>query len=407
MATYKVIQDIEAEDKLLGPLTLRQFIYAAITIVIGFIIFKTLGSGVWYVALGLAPPMFFFGLLAAPFGHDQSSEVWMLAKVRFWIKPRIRIWDQDGVNDLVTITAPKPPPNLTNGLSQPEVQSRLEALATTIDSRGWVVKDLGYDPFATNQTDRLVDESQTLKEASPVDMSQVVDVMDENTNPTAQNFDKLMAAAEQSHRQQIEASMQKAIQKPGDKSKTKTQLEEEAQKPAPDFWFMREDHSPTEPGISIFDNPAVVAPGSRDLDLPYQPTDEEQKIINRAKDEQAQPLPIMYHLARLDDVEQPEPEPEPAALKQPTPSNIAMSSLDVKLPPIVTKKTPDTSSYSTPNTGPPITAQTDIMKKKIPSLPFNNDLNVETIAREANRETVKVDTLGDEVVINLHYKGTS
>ena len=30
MATYKVIQDIEAEDKLLGPLTLRQFIYAAV-----------------------------------------------------------------------------------------------------------------------------------------------------------------------------------------------------------------------------------------------------------------------------------------------------------------------------------------------------------------------------------------
>ena len=28
MATYKVIQDIEAEDKLIGPLTLRQFIYA-------------------------------------------------------------------------------------------------------------------------------------------------------------------------------------------------------------------------------------------------------------------------------------------------------------------------------------------------------------------------------------------
>lgn len=25
MATYKVLQDIEAEDKLLGPLTLKQF----------------------------------------------------------------------------------------------------------------------------------------------------------------------------------------------------------------------------------------------------------------------------------------------------------------------------------------------------------------------------------------------
>ena len=33
MATYKVLQDIEAEDKLLGPLTLRQFVYGAIAVI--------------------------------------------------------------------------------------------------------------------------------------------------------------------------------------------------------------------------------------------------------------------------------------------------------------------------------------------------------------------------------------
>jgi len=40
MATYKVIQDIEAEDKLLGPMTLRQFIYAVIVVVMGFVAFR-------------------------------------------------------------------------------------------------------------------------------------------------------------------------------------------------------------------------------------------------------------------------------------------------------------------------------------------------------------------------------
>ncbi|MGH7158305.1 MAG: PrgI family mobile element protein [Candidatus Saccharimonadales bacterium] len=34
MATYKVIQDIEAEDKILGPLTLRQFIYAGVAAIL-------------------------------------------------------------------------------------------------------------------------------------------------------------------------------------------------------------------------------------------------------------------------------------------------------------------------------------------------------------------------------------
>ena len=39
MATYKVIQDIEAEDKLVGPLTLKQFIYAGISALCLYICF--------------------------------------------------------------------------------------------------------------------------------------------------------------------------------------------------------------------------------------------------------------------------------------------------------------------------------------------------------------------------------
>src|SRR3954471_11615528 len=106
MATYKVIQDIEAEDKLLGPLTLRQFIYAAVVAVMGLIAFKLMPVSP-LLAIPFLPPMIFFGMLAAPFGHDQPSEVWMLAKIRFFLKPRRRIWTQDGVQELVTFTVPK------------------------------------------------------------------------------------------------------------------------------------------------------------------------------------------------------------------------------------------------------------------------------------------------------------
>ncbi len=37
MATYKVIQDIEAEDKFLGPLTLKQFIFGAAAVFFGYL----------------------------------------------------------------------------------------------------------------------------------------------------------------------------------------------------------------------------------------------------------------------------------------------------------------------------------------------------------------------------------
>jgi len=85
MATYKVIQDIEAEDKLIGPLSLRQFIYAIVMLAILFVGY-TIATipQVIYLKVGFALPFLFpamlFGFLASPFGHDQTSEVWCWQK---------------------------------------------------------------------------------------------------------------------------------------------------------------------------------------------------------------------------------------------------------------------------------------------------------------------------------------
>lgn len=164
MATYKVIQDIEADDKLLGPLTLRQFIYASIVAASLFIMFK-LAMVNWLLVLPFLPHTVLLAVLAAPIGKDQSPEVWLLARIRFLLKPQKRIWDQSGLKQLVTITAPKKIEHqLTNGLSQLEVRSRLEALANTIDSRGWAVKNVNVNLFAQPSyvldqvgSDRLID----------------------------------------------------------------------------------------------------------------------------------------------------------------------------------------------------------------------------------------------------------
>ena len=44
MGTYKVPQNVEAEDKILGPLSLKQFIYALIGLGWGFLTFAILKS---------------------------------------------------------------------------------------------------------------------------------------------------------------------------------------------------------------------------------------------------------------------------------------------------------------------------------------------------------------------------
>src|ERR1051325_10816577 len=107
MAVYKVIQDIEAEDKLLGPLTLKGFIYALIAGALAFINFRLLlapelGVVRWVLILVFLFPMLLFGVLASPLGREQPTEVWLLARVRFFLKPRRRIWDQSGISQLVT-----------------------------------------------------------------------------------------------------------------------------------------------------------------------------------------------------------------------------------------------------------------------------------------------------------------
>lgn len=208
MATYKVIQDIEAEDKLVGPLSLRQFIYTIVTIACLFLGFK-LAMVQWFLALPFIPPAVLFGFLAAPFGHDQPSEVWLLARIRFALKPRRRIWDQSGMKELVTVTAPKKlNQNLTNGLSQTEVKSRLSALANTIDSRGWAVKNVGTN-MGDLASDRLVSPSSMLQGNGGND-ADFNDVLDETKSPTAQHFQQMMDASAEAHKSHLMRSIKKS-----------------------------------------------------------------------------------------------------------------------------------------------------------------------------------------------------
>lgn len=210
MAQYKVLQDIEAEDKLLGPLSLRQFIYAAITIALGFVAFRLFMTPAWFLGFIFVPPALFFGLLAAPLGGQQSSEIWLLAKIRFFLKPRRRIWDQSGIQQLVTITAPKKvEKQLTKGYSQDEVKSRLKTLSTTLDTRGWAVKNASnmYAVQQNDSSDRLLDIAT--QDAPSIYVEPTADMLDPSTNPRAQAMDQMITKSAQQHRQTIDENVKK------------------------------------------------------------------------------------------------------------------------------------------------------------------------------------------------------
>jgi hypothetical protein len=371
MATYKILQDIEAEDKLVGPLSLRQFLYAAIVAVLGFLVWKLLSIGAAFMAIPLLPPMLLFAVLAAPFGHDQSSEIWLLAKIRFILKPRVRIWDQTGMLELVTVTAPKKiERQLTNGLNETQVQSRLQALAQTIDTRGWVVKGMDVNlytnpAYAAGPTqvvsDRLVDPtSMAPQQVSDINITPMDDMLDTVNNPVAQQIDQLTQASDSAHRQQV-----------------LDQLEQVRNGKAANAGYVSQPFPQRAQSYATF-TPQTVQPG---MPMPSAGTgppslDDQLLTAQFARNNRQQSA---YGNTRVI---------QPASQQQPQAT--------YSYPPMPQLPQPAAPAPTPQYSAPPMKDPTN---PGILELANNDDLSVATIARQANKQQPPAD---DEVVVSLH-----
>ncbi len=400
MATYKVLQDIEAEDKLVGPLTLWQFIYflgAALCVYLGAI---SVLKGVPFFLIFLAPVALFLGFLAIPWGGEQPTEVWALAKLRFFLKPRRRVWDQAGMTELVTVTAPKQIERVfTDGLSQTEVKSRLHALASTLDSRGWAVKNVNINMVSAapsySASDRLIDVSSGGAEVPAVDIKPDDDILDESANPIAHTFDTMIDRAASEYRKALVDRMNQPLPSSGHQSpsagfglptsepvaeqtqpiQTPTQ---DASQPtaAPGFWFTSQPTAQT-------DTPAIDTPDPSSTDdtasIPHagEPTDEEKALLSHLKDEESQQTAVYGHLKTLKTPEQIEEEERETAAQQ---AEIERQ-----------KQAAEAERRAAE------AAMTSEKQAAIINLSRTNDFNIDTIARQAKQELAN----DDEVVVPL------
>jgi PrgI family protein len=406
MATYKVLQDVEAEDKLLGPLTLRQFIYAGIAVVSLYLcyFFSTHSAG--FMIIFFLPVAIVAGFFAFPWGKDQPTEVWALAKIRFLVKPRRRIWDQSGTKELVTITAPRQlQVDYTNGLTETEVRSRLHALADTIDSRGWAIKNSnlnagGQGPLimAEPTSDRLVAPSSLPQPADATDIQAADDILDENNNADAQRLNNMINQSTKAHRERIVENLQKEAAAPTPPA------------PKPDnYWFLNQPAPASSvPSDMVTFNTQVVTPGSTQTNNSGLPTQDEASLVAEL-DARKQELPSTAYYSHLHTIlplsEQAKQQrrttqpqranpklPPMPAVQQASP--MAPSGGTPTTTPLVSQASSATVNSKTAPTPPPVTPAS---QAAILQLANNDDLNVATIAREAKRSTSQ-----DEVVIKLH-----
>ncbi len=140
MANYKVPQDVEADDKLLGPFTFRQFIY--LMIVFGMVVLAVALFQIFPLLAAIPIPVgFFFAILALPIKKDQPMETYLAAVISYHLKPKKRFWMAGQSDSTILITAPKKvEASRIRNISEEEAGHRLSFLADIVDTEGRAIK---------------------------------------------------------------------------------------------------------------------------------------------------------------------------------------------------------------------------------------------------------------------------
>ncbi len=350
MAVYKVPQDVEADDKLIGPFSFRQFIYL---IVVAISMAAAWGLSRLFIPLAIIPlpVIIFFAALALPLRKDQPMEAYLSAVVSFYfLKSRKRFWQPDGINSFVTIIPPKDADKiLTKELTDDEATKRLNYLASLVDTHGWAIRGTDGTPGGdTSVSTDLYYESQ-----------QAPDMMD-NTTPAAQVLAKQLNDGAAVKKQQAVASMQAA-------AKTV---------PA------------TDPSSADDNKPAAPAPKTADptpvADIPKStlPSVDEIRVRQEASRDKQAKKDALDAIALANALTEQVSDEKGVPATKPTPEKVVAS-----------------TSVSTPDAG-----TIGITQKQANELSEQKDVSVATLSKEANRVAAKNKVLknGDEVTISFH-----
>lgn len=132
-------------------------------------------------------------------------EIYIAAVISFFLKPRVRLWEPDGVETLIEVVAPKTKEeNLSKNYDQREIQRRLSYLANIVDTHGWSVRGVG-NPEATGNLDTAsslqADFYNTAVQAEE-------DILDRG-NTTSRQIADMIAETDQQRREELMQRMQK------------------------------------------------------------------------------------------------------------------------------------------------------------------------------------------------------
>lgn len=136
MSQYVVPQFIEVEDKILGPITVRQFVIILIDFGIMFVVFKLASLGLM-VLINL--PLLAAGIvLAFVKVNGMPFHYFLLNVIQTTKNPNVRVWDKEytvtELKSFMDVEPPPPPPPKV--YKEAPTTSRLSELTLQVNTGG-------------------------------------------------------------------------------------------------------------------------------------------------------------------------------------------------------------------------------------------------------------------------------
>ncbi len=131
---FKVPQNIDMADRIVGPLTLIQFLYLLVGGIIVYALFSTIAPINPTLFLALAAPITLFSLALAFLKiQDQPFPKFVAAFFVYVRRPKARVWFKDGRSTESVVITPNPMVSTQAPTRKELKRDQLQQLATTLD----------------------------------------------------------------------------------------------------------------------------------------------------------------------------------------------------------------------------------------------------------------------------------
>ncbi|HBO99857.1 MAG: hypothetical protein UU48_C0005G0033 [Candidatus Uhrbacteria bacterium GW2011_GWF2_41_16] len=133
---YVVPQFIEVEDKILGPLSVRQFLILLVGFMMDVILYKLLSFVVFLLVA--IPIIVFVGVLALTKVNGMPFHFFLLNIIQSFRKPKLRIWDKQLTDEELRLHLGEAAPVVLSPFIRkaPMTTSRLQELTLVVNTGG-------------------------------------------------------------------------------------------------------------------------------------------------------------------------------------------------------------------------------------------------------------------------------